>query len=180
MPLLLGLTRDELRAVLCHELGHYAGRHTRLAAVSHRGSAALERTVRYLAVLETDQTSVKPPVRLLLKLTKAYHGVYLRQTFAVRRSQELEADAAAARIAGAHTFARALRAVHPHRSAAVLPAARHSERLARRVAPAADTSDVHPLAAARRAHPSAAPAGEVVPVPAAPVSPAARPYPHTP
>ncbi|MFD3545844.1 M48 family metalloprotease [Streptomyces sp. NPDC058655] len=112
MPLLLGLTRDELRAVLCHEVGHYAGRHTRLAAVSHRGSAALERTVRYLAVLETDQTSVKPPVRLLLKLTKAYHGVYLRQTFAVRRSQELEADAAAARIAGAHTFARALRAVH--------------------------------------------------------------------
>ncbi|MFF8196466.1 M48 family metallopeptidase [Streptomyces bobili] len=112
LPLLLGLTRDELRAVLCHELGHYAGRHTRLAAVSHRGSAALERTVRYLEVLETDQTSVKPPVRLLLKLTKAYNGAYLRQTLAVRRSQELEADAAAARIAGAHTFAQALRTVH--------------------------------------------------------------------
>ncbi|OQD56763.1 hypothetical protein BM536_007240 [Streptomyces phaeoluteigriseus] len=112
LPLLLGLTRDELRAVLCHELGHYAGRHTRLAAVSRRGSVALERTVRYLEVLETDQTSVKPPVRLLLKLTKAYNGVYLRQTLAVRRSQELEADAAAARIAGAHTFAQALRTVH--------------------------------------------------------------------
>ncbi|USQ85665.1 M48 family metallopeptidase [Streptomyces phaeoluteigriseus] len=112
LPLLLGLTRDELRAVLCHELGHYAGRHTRLAAVSHRGSVALERTVRYLEVLETDQTSVKPPVRLLLKLTRAYNGAYLRQTLAVRRSQELEADAAAARIAGAHTFAQALRTVH--------------------------------------------------------------------
>ncbi|MEU0119670.1 M48 family metallopeptidase [Streptomyces bobili] len=112
LPLLLGLTRDELRAVLCHELGHYAGRHTRLAAVSHRGSVALERTVRYLEVLETDQTSVKPPVRLLLKLTKAYNGAYLRQTLAVRRGQELEADAAAARFAGAHTFAQALRTVH--------------------------------------------------------------------
>ncbi len=112
LPLLLGLTRDELRAVVCHELGHYAGRHTRLAAVSHRGSVALERTVRYLEILETDQTSVKPPVRLLLRLTKAYHGMYLRRTLAVRRAQELEADAAAARISGAHTFAQALRTVH--------------------------------------------------------------------
>ncbi|MFI6341407.1 M48 family metallopeptidase [Streptomyces sp. NPDC050535] len=112
LPLLLGLTRDELRAVLCHELGHYAGRHTRLAAVSHRGSLALERTVRLLKVMETDRTSVKTPVRLLLNLTEAYNSVYLRQTLAVRRSQELEADAAAARIAGAHTFAQALRTVH--------------------------------------------------------------------
>ncbi|MEU8575358.1 M48 family metallopeptidase [Streptomyces asoensis] len=112
LPLLLGLTRDELRGVLCHELGHYAGRHTRLAAVSHRGSLALERTVRHLEVMETDRTSVKPPVRLLLKVVKAYRGVYLRQTFAVRRRQELEADAAAARTAGTRTFAQALRAVH--------------------------------------------------------------------
>ncbi|MFJ7589411.1 M48 family metallopeptidase [Streptomyces sp. NPDC097617] len=112
LPLLLGLTRDELRAVVCHELGHYAGRHTRLAAVSHRGSFALERTVLYLDVLNTDQTTFKPPVRLLLKLTKAYNGFYLRRTLAVRRSQELEADAAAARIAGAQTFAQALRTGH--------------------------------------------------------------------
>ncbi|MFI7354022.1 M48 family metallopeptidase [Streptomyces avidinii] len=112
LPLLLGLTRDELRGVVCHELGHYAGRHTRLAAVSHRGSVALERTVRYLQFLESDQTTVKPPVRLLLKLTKAYNGIYLRRTLAVRRTQELEADAAAARITGAPTFAGALRTVH--------------------------------------------------------------------
>lgn len=112
LPLLLGLSRDELRAVLCHELGHYAGRHTRLAAVSHRGSVALERTVRYLEAMETDQTTVKPPVRLLLKLTRTYNRAYLRQTLAVRRSQELEADRAAAGVAGAHTFARALRTVH--------------------------------------------------------------------
>ncbi|MEH0416106.1 M48 family metallopeptidase [Streptomyces sp. B21-083] len=112
LPLLLGLGEDELRAVLCHELGHYAGRHTRLAAVSHRGSVALERAVRYMEFLESDRTSAKPPVRLLLKLTRAYNDAYLRQTLAVRRSQELEADSAAARIAGAHTFAQALRTVH--------------------------------------------------------------------
>ncbi|MEU5334152.1 M48 family metalloprotease [Streptomyces asoensis] len=112
LPLFLGLTRDELHGVLCHELGHYAGGHTRLAAVSHRGSLALERAVRRLEVMETDQAGVKPPVRLLLKVVKAYRGVYLRQTFAVRRRQELEADAAAARTAGARTFAQALRAVH--------------------------------------------------------------------
>ncbi|MFD3721804.1 M48 family metalloprotease [Streptomyces sp. NPDC058674] len=112
LPLLLGVTGDELRAVLCHELGHYAGRHTRLAAVGHRGSVALERTVRHLELLAADQTSFKPPVRLLLALTKAYNGAYLRRTLAVRRSQELEADAAAARIAGARVVARALRTVH--------------------------------------------------------------------
>ncbi|CAM5569187.1 M48 family metallopeptidase [Streptomyces avidinii] len=112
LPLLLGLTADELRGVVCHELGHYAGRHTRLAAVSHRGSVALERTVRYLQFLESDRTTVKPPVRLLLKLTKAYNGIYLRRTLAVRRAQELEADAVAARITGAATFAGALRTVH--------------------------------------------------------------------
>ncbi|MEU3466145.1 M48 family metalloprotease [Streptomyces sp. NPDC006733] len=100
LPLLLELSRDELGAVLCHELGHYAGRHTRLAAVSHRGSVRLERTVRYLEFLANDQTSVKPVVRVLLKVTRAYNGVYLRRTLAVRRRQELEADTAAARIAG--------------------------------------------------------------------------------
>ncbi|MDQ0688506.1 Zn-dependent protease with chaperone function [Streptomyces achromogenes] len=112
LPLLIGLTGDQLRAVLCHELGHYAGRHTALAAVSHRGSVALERTIRHLEVLATDQLSVTPPPRLLLRILRAYNGLYLRLTLSVRRGQELEADAAAARITGPHTLAQALLTVH--------------------------------------------------------------------
>lgn len=112
LPPLIALTRDERRAVLGRELGHCAGRPTRLAAASHRGSVALERTVRCLEVMETDQTTVEPPVRLLLKVTKAYNGAYLRQTFAVRRRQELEANARAAGVARARTPARAPWTVH--------------------------------------------------------------------
>ncbi len=31
-PLLIGLSVDQMRSVLAHELGHYSGRHTALAA----------------------------------------------------------------------------------------------------------------------------------------------------
>jgi Zn-dependent protease with chaperone function len=34
-PLLVGLSREQLRAVLAHELGHYSGRHTALDALTY-------------------------------------------------------------------------------------------------------------------------------------------------
>lgn len=37
VPLLVGLPTDELCAVLCHELGHYARGHTRFGAMTYRG-----------------------------------------------------------------------------------------------------------------------------------------------
>jgi Zn-dependent protease with chaperone function len=40
-PLLVGMPAEELRAVLCHELGHYAHEHARFAVPAYRGSAAL-------------------------------------------------------------------------------------------------------------------------------------------
>jgi Zn-dependent protease with chaperone function len=114
-PLLTGMTADELRAVLCHELGHYARKHTRLAALVYRGSASLsatlgqlrqQRAVRSRRGFRADYTWL---LRIPLSL---YARLYYRLSRAVSRRQELEADAAAAAIAGPAVTADALRAVH--------------------------------------------------------------------
>ena len=44
-PLLTGLSEDQLRSVLAHELGHYSGRHTALAGISYRGLEAIRRMI---------------------------------------------------------------------------------------------------------------------------------------
>lgn len=100
VPLLLSLTADEMRAVLCHELGHYSGSHTRLGGITYRGRAALIRTIERLrdhAIIRT--------IFLL------YATLYLRVSQAVSRRQELEADAAAVAIAGRRPMGEALRKV---------------------------------------------------------------------
>ena len=49
VPLLLGLTRGQLVAVMTHELGHYSGRHTpRPGPPIHRGGHALVQVVEHL------------------------------------------------------------------------------------------------------------------------------------
>jgi Zn-dependent protease with chaperone function len=114
-PLLAGMTADELRAVLCHELGHYARKHTRLAALVYRGTASLRATLGQLR----QQRAVRSRPRfqadytwLLLIPLSLYARLYYRLSRAVSRRQELEADAAAAAIAGPAVTADALRAVH--------------------------------------------------------------------
>lgn len=72
VPLMLTLGADELRAVLCHELGHYSGSHTRLGGITYRGRTALIRTIQRLgehAIIRTFFT--------------AYATVYLRVSQAV-------------------------------------------------------------------------------------------------
>jgi Zn-dependent protease with chaperone function len=111
MPLLLGLTVDELRAVLCHELGHYARRDTRIGAVTYRGAAALE---------EMRDQLRHPPGRLRFNVLTAtfrriftgYASVYLRLSLAMRRRQEILADSASVAVAGQAATAGALRSVH--------------------------------------------------------------------
>ncbi|SEQ26054.1 Zn-dependent protease with chaperone function [Lentzea xinjiangensis] len=46
LPLVAGLGVGELRSVLAHELGHYGGGHTQLAAVTFRAKLALELSLR--------------------------------------------------------------------------------------------------------------------------------------
>jgi Zn-dependent protease with chaperone function len=100
VPLMLTLGADELRAVLCHELGHYSGSHTRLGGITYRGRTSLIRTIERLG-----GHAIIRGVFLL------YAKLYLRVSQAVSRRQELEADAAAVAIAGRRPMGDALRKV---------------------------------------------------------------------
>ena len=96
--LLQVLTVDQLRSVIAHELGHYAGGDTRLSALVYRASATLERTVGNLG-----------PESLLGRLFNQYAGLYQRVSLAVRRRQELLADEGSVRVVGAEVHESALR-----------------------------------------------------------------------
>lgn len=94
------LTVDQLRAVVAHELGHYAGGDTRLGPLSYRAGATIYRTVEHLG-----------PESMIGKVFQAYGRRYLMLSLRVRRRQELSADAAAVRLAGRENHVAALRRV---------------------------------------------------------------------
>jgi Zn-dependent protease with chaperone function len=94
------LTVDQLRAVVAHELGHYAGGDTRLGPLSYRAGATIYRTVEHLG-----------PQSMIGKVFQAYGRRYLMLSLRVRRRQELSADAAAVRLAGRENHVAALRRV---------------------------------------------------------------------
>ncbi|MFF5303648.1 M48 family metalloprotease [Streptomyces sp. NPDC013161] len=112
VPLLRWLQPMELRAVLCHELGHYAGRHTRFGAITYRGAASLRSTLFRLRMTARSDQGRVGYAWLYQAAIGAYAWMYLRLSLAVRRRQELEADAEAASIVGPEATAQALRAVH--------------------------------------------------------------------
>ncbi|MCZ7414380.1 M48 family metallopeptidase [Streptomyces sp. WMMC897] len=112
VPLLAGLRADEVRAVLCHELGHYARRHTRFAATVYRGSAALHAARAGIADAAVRNPVVAMYSGLHFRVLGAYAWLYDAVSLAVRRRQEFEADAAAARVAGPEAMASALTSVH--------------------------------------------------------------------
>lgn len=97
-PLLTGLTVDQLRSVLAHELGHYSGRHTRLGGVAYRGRLAIGGTI--------GRIGPRNPVGWVFK---GYARLYLLVDNAASRRQELEADQASVRVAGRAAAVSALR-----------------------------------------------------------------------
>jgi Zn-dependent protease with chaperone function len=108
VPLLLDLPADQLNAIICHELGHYAGGHTRFWAVAHRGLKALEGTRARLR-----RSSASGLVRLtcweVRLLLGSYIRLYRKITHGTLRRGELAADAGAAQIAGTQATVSALR-----------------------------------------------------------------------
>ncbi len=112
LPLLLGLSTGELRAVLGHELGHYARRHTRIGAVTYRGAVALEQIQHELGGLPGRRRRFDVVAALLRRIYRGYARLYLSLSFAMRRRQELEADAAAVAVAGPAAAVAALRSSH--------------------------------------------------------------------
>lgn len=122
MPLLVGMTAAELRAVLAHEMGHYARGHTRLGAQVYRGSVALRNTCQALIAAREPDTH-RRALRAVRRIGSLYayiaYGVfapysafYDRVSFAARRRQELQADACAADNFGQRVTADALREAH--------------------------------------------------------------------
>jgi len=102
IPLLMGMTRGQVRSVLAHELGHYSGRHTALGPVTYRGKEAIARVLGELG-----------PDSFLGKLLALYGRLYYAVAHSVGRRQELEADEFSVRVAGRDTAASALRELAP-------------------------------------------------------------------
>lgn len=92
------LTVDELRGVIAHELGHYAGGDTRLSALVYRAGSTVGRTVLNLG-----------PTTLLGRLFGLYARLFQRVSLSVRRRQELRADEGSVRVVGQATHESALR-----------------------------------------------------------------------
>lgn len=97
LPLLHMLTVDQLRGVIGHELGHYAGGDTRVSALVHRAGATVARTSEHLG-----------PQTWLGRLFAAYARLYARVSLRVRRRQELRADAGSVRAVGREAHVQAL------------------------------------------------------------------------
>jgi len=102
LPLLQALTASQLRAVLAHEFGHYAGGDLKLGAWIYKTRAAMARTIENLA--RTSSWVHKPFL--------VYGNFFMRVTQKIARAQEIAADRMAVRVAGARSHANALKAVH--------------------------------------------------------------------
>ena len=122
LPILMGMSRSQLNAILSHEIGHYAGGHSRFGALVHRGAISLTAICTVLRMLQAGDPEASPGVvwkvlraiqreyvALDYKLFSGYAWLYNRVFFFIRRTQEYEADRVAARIAGGAEVASALR-----------------------------------------------------------------------
>ncbi|MEQ7127056.1 M48 family metallopeptidase [Actinopolymorpha sp. B11F2] len=102
LPLLLTMNADQMRAILGHELGHYSHAHTRLGEINYRGRITIGRTIEQLRDGGITRTIVR-------KVFELYARLYFLVENTVSRQQELEADQAAAAVAGRHAIQTALR-----------------------------------------------------------------------
>lgn len=105
LPLLAVANVSELRAILTHEYGHYAGGETRLGSFIYATRAAMGRTLHNLE--QSGSALLHKPFEWMLQ-------AYLRLTQAISRQQELAADEWSVRLNGqaAHTSALQLAGVH--------------------------------------------------------------------
>lgn len=99
LPILAGLTVGELRSVLAHELGHFAGGDTELSA----------RTLRARSFLVAVRDNAGALIRWFFAL---YYLVFVRVSAASSRDVELRADRFSAEAAGPVVAASALHRIH--------------------------------------------------------------------
>lgn len=106
LPLMQLLSAQELRAVIAHEFGHFGGRHGRFGGWIYRVRASWE---RLLAALDNGDNLTG---KLLGKFFRWYSPYFNAYSYALARRNEYEADAVAARLAGAEVAGQALVRVH--------------------------------------------------------------------
>jgi len=102
LTLLQSVSIDQLRAIVAHEFGHYAGGDLKLGAWLYKTREAMRRTITNLA--KTGNGIHKPFLW--------YANLFMRVSQSVSRAQELAADLIAARIAGWENAVDALISVH--------------------------------------------------------------------
>ncbi|MDH6108323.1 Zn-dependent protease with chaperone function [Kitasatospora sp. MAP12-15] len=112
VPLMIMLDADELRAVLAHELGHDAARHTRFSALTIRASHALDVTLRQARADLRTTGMLRRCQRIALGPLLLFAAVYHHTVLPARREHEFAADRAAVKVVGTEVMLRALHAYH--------------------------------------------------------------------
>ena len=102
LTLLQSVSIEQLRAIVAHEFGHYAGGDLKLGAWLYKTREAMRRTIDSLA--QTGNGLHRPFLW--------YANFFMRVSQSVSRAQELAADRIAARIVGVGNAVDALVAVH--------------------------------------------------------------------
>ena len=102
LPLLQGVSAEQLEAVLAHELGHLSGNHSRFAGWIYR----LRRT--YANVLEALEARESHGIWLFRRFFEWYSPYFAAYSFALARQDEYVADRASAEATSAAAAAGAL------------------------------------------------------------------------
>lgn len=106
LPLLDGLPRDELRAVLAHEFAHLSRQHGRLSHWLYRLRRSWQVVFNQLSRPRIrGEFSLRP---LLVKFVDWFWPRFNAHAFVLSRANEYEADAQSARLAGKDSAASAL------------------------------------------------------------------------
>jgi Zn-dependent protease with chaperone function len=116
LGLLSTLTVAELRSVIAHEFGHFAGGDVKLLPWIGKARAAMIRTVSNLAKSIETGSGELGLVVLIFWLVRApfeaFARFFIRFTQSLSRAQEIAADSMAIAVAGSKTHARALATVN--------------------------------------------------------------------
>lgn len=100
LPLMMTLSKDEMKSVIAHEFGHFSGQHGRTGGWIYK----LNQTYANIRSAMNAQGGGL----LFASFFNWFQPRFDALSFALRRQNEYAADAAAARLAGAESAARAL------------------------------------------------------------------------
>ncbi|KFL36100.1 M48 family metallopeptidase [Arenimonas donghaensis] len=175
LPLMRVMSPEELASVIAHEFGHFGGGHGRFSGWIYRVRLSW---FRLLSALQAQQSAA---TGLFVRFFDWYAPYFNAYSFVLARSNEYDADAMAAQVAGAQVAGRALvrvslagdrlgnqfwpevdrlALVEPEPPAALYgnmarhlsqPAADDADRLARALSESPGLDDTHPVLSARLA-----------------------------